>query len=335
MIGSLVTAIRWDWYKLSRRRMPWILLAILLLMSQLAVWGNFLLYQSLRHEGGSVSISAGPDRPPESVSCDALLTGKATLPPSGATPQVQAGLQAQCREQQAQLKQQLGEQYTQMMLPASIAGTLGLALSVDLILLAILTASHMGAEYGWGTIRPNLVRGIGRWQFVTAKLLLLVIVAALSLVAVAAVTALSSGVIRVLAPPPSPGHLAGWGDWGQAAILLLKGWSGVIPLIALAGFAAVLTESTAAGMAITIGYYLGEGVIVSILSGLIDWFASVSRLLLAQNIGAWAELTSFGGGRGAIDAVHAPLVLLAYTLVLVGGMIYLFERRDVAGASGG
>ena len=253
--------------------------------------------------------------------------------PAGASPQVLAGLQAQCRQQQVQLGRQLAAEYDQIALPGSIVASLNLAVTVDLILLGILTASEIGAEYGWGTVRPNLIRGIGRWQYTIAKLVLIALAAAGSLLVVAAATAVSSAIARSVAPPPD--QFTSATTWAKAAIALLKGWTGLIPFIAFAGFAAVLTRSTAAGMAISIGYRLAEGVVVAILGAIFGWFGTLSHYLLGQNIEAWAGLSFLSGGAPGLGAMHAGLVLLAYTAVLLAASLYLFEIRDVAGSSGG
>ena len=40
----------------------------------------------------------------------------------------------------------------------------------------ILAASIPGTEYGWGTLRTVLVRGVGRWQLLAAKTLVIALV---------------------------------------------------------------------------------------------------------------------------------------------------------------
>ncbi len=52
MIGHELKLIRWEWFKLRRRWMPWILLGILILFSQLFIWGSFFSYRSQVQSGG-------------------------------------------------------------------------------------------------------------------------------------------------------------------------------------------------------------------------------------------------------------------------------------------
>ena len=45
MISQLALLSRWEWYKLSRRRMPWVLLIIALAVPQVVLWGSFSVFQ--------------------------------------------------------------------------------------------------------------------------------------------------------------------------------------------------------------------------------------------------------------------------------------------------
>lgn len=332
-MNALAISVRWDWFKLARRWMPWILLVILLLMSQLAIWANYFGYQSLHQTGGTIPLAGGPGRRPIAASCKDVLAGNVAGLPPNTSPEVLQALQTECRQTQIRLNQQLGQFYRTFTLPGSISSTLGLAVSVELILLAILTASHLGAEYGWGTVRPNLARGIGRWQFVASRLILLVILAGAALLVVVAAIALSSVVAASLTMAPE--GFSNTATWSDALLAIAKGWVACIPYIAFAGFATLLTRSTAAGMAIAIGYVLGEQIVVAILGGLFSWFGMISRYFLAQNLGAWAGLSFFAQGQTSVSSQHAFLMLLVYTIVLGDGAFLLFEMRDVSGASGG
>jgi len=67
MIGHVLRLTRWEWFKLHRRRMPWILLIIGIAISQLIFWSTYAFVQS----GGVVSQS--------SVSFDATDTAGETV----------------------------------------------------------------------------------------------------------------------------------------------------------------------------------------------------------------------------------------------------------------
>ena len=44
MIAELANLVRWEWFKLQRRWMPWILLAVLVLVTQLSILGTWFAF---------------------------------------------------------------------------------------------------------------------------------------------------------------------------------------------------------------------------------------------------------------------------------------------------
>src|SRR5205814_1301512 len=138
-------------FKLRRRWMPWILLAILLLFSQLAVQGNYFSFRHLS-SGGDVPIGgafgqAGPRGRPETVRC-ADITAEPPRLPSGVDATLVAGLRAQCAVIAQQRAEQLSRLYATFTLPGAIGQALTTASSFGVILMAILSASIVGTEYG-------------------------------------------------------------------------------------------------------------------------------------------------------------------------------------------
>src|SRR5205823_3099575 len=110
-------------------------------------------------------------------------------------------------------------------------------------------------------------------------------------------------------------------------------WGALIPYLVLGAFVTILSRSSATGMAVAIGYYLGEHVLVAALGGLSSRSQTVARYLLGQNIDAWAGISFLGLGHTKVGATHAILVLAAYTVVLAAAAFYRFERTDVTGPS--
>ncbi len=46
MMGHILNLMRWEWFKLRKRWMPWFILAIILLFAQVfGVWSNFVFYR--------------------------------------------------------------------------------------------------------------------------------------------------------------------------------------------------------------------------------------------------------------------------------------------------
>lgn len=341
---NIANLLRWEWFKLQRRWIPWILLALLLLFSQISVWGSFFSYRSLESTGGEIPLpseagregpfGAGREGRIPMVAVNDLLAGDFSHLPADMSPEVIAGLVAQAQQAAAQQQAQLQRLYDDFAMPGSIPNALGTAQTFGLILLAILTASVIGTEYGLGTLRSVLVRGTGRWPYLAVKFLTLAVTAAVALLLVLGVTALSSLIATALAGSPQ----GDWASpsWADASVALGKAWFSFIPYLALTGFMTVLVRSSAAGMAIGLGYYFAEQIVVQLFSNFFDWFSTVADYLLVQNISAWAGGFSFGaGGDGGPGTLHSFLVLAVYTVALGTAAFWLFQRRDVAGASGG
>lgn len=343
MIGNIANLCRWEWFKLRRRWMLWILLAFAILFGQLAVWGGFFSYQNLQRTGGELTVPAtlqqSQGRVPRTVPCNDLLSGDPARQPADLDPQVLAGLTAQCRQQATTLPDRLARGYQSFTLPGSLSSALSVVQTLALILIAILTASAIGIDYGSGTLRSVLTKGTGRWPYLTAKLLTLGSLTALGLIVVLATVAISSTIAVAYAGAVPVSSVAGK-TLSDAGIAVGKAWVSVLPYLALTTFVAVLARSSAAGMAIGLGYYFLEQILIALLSGLFSWFTNVADFLLVRNISAFTQGTAAAGGGfpsapGLPDATHAIIVLSIYTLALGAGAFWLFERRDVQGATAG
>lgn len=336
MIGKIINLSIWEWFKLRRRWMLWILLTFAILFGQLAVWGSFFSYQNLVSTGGEITVPATlqsqQGRAPRTVACNDLLSGDAARQPADLDVQVVDGMRAQCRVQLASQPQRLQRAYDNLTLPGSIPLALGTLQTLGLILIAVLTASAIGIDYGAGTLRSVLVQGTGRWPYLAAKLLTLVVLAGLALIVATATVAISSTTAgRLVVAPGGPSSAT----WSAAGIALWKAWLSLIPYITLTAFVTVLARSSAAGMAIGLGYYFAEQILVALLSNFFSWFTTVADYLPVHNIAAWAGGSGFGAPAAPADLAHAGFVLVAYTLVLGALAFWVFHRRDVQGATGG
>lgn len=337
MIANIANLSLWEWFKLRKRWMLWILLIFAILFAQLAVWGQFFSYRNLQTTGGELTVPASlqqsQGRAPRTVACNDLLSGDAARQPADLDAQVVAGLAAQCRQQQATLPARLVRASQGFTLPGSIPTALGIVQTLALILIAILTASAIGIDYGAGTLRSVLAQGVGRWPYLTAKIITLAGIAFLGIVVALATVAISSLIAAGIAGAAPEG--AGTATWSDSAIAIWKAWSSTLPYLALTTFVTVFARSSAAGMAIGLGYYFLEQLIVALFSNLFSWFQNVANFFLVRNISGWV------GGSGGLaagtlpDQTQALIVLGVYTLVLGGVAFWLFERRDVQGATGG
>lgn len=348
MIGHVLTLTRWEWFKLHRRRMPWILLLIAIAIAQLVFWSTYAFVQS----GGPANqtrlglVSTATDTAGESVTLD-LTCGDIGDMREGDFPVDLERFPPRERENIVRDLQRFAEdcEYVigqsesirqSMIPPHSLRVSLHSTLAFfGVILMMILSASIPGAEYGWGTLRTVLVRGVGRWQLLASKTLVIGLVSlGLSLVVLVTV-----GVASVIASLTlEGGELVSYGEWSDLAKSFGKLIYTYVPYAALAVLMSVLTSSSGMGIAISVGYYVIEQIVVGILANF-DWFEGVSTFVLGRAASGWMDVDEFSFGPGGIgalpDDLPAAMVMLGYIVILGGLAFWLFQRKDVAGAKGG
>ncbi len=350
MIVTVLRLTRWEFFKLRSRWMPWILLGIVILITQFFLWGSHIAYHNKSVQelfSGSVgpikaTIEKDGQPVPIELTCDDILSGNIppeieALPESeweGLLGDVEA-FRADCAEVYG--REVLREGFT---LPSGVTGGIGVAHGLVGFLILILAASLTGAEYGWGTLRNALTRGVGRWQLLASKLLLLLLLGAAAIIVVSILIAVAS-VITAIIPPDETGGLFGSGKWSEAAVTFGKSVYGMAPFIVLATFLAVLTQSSSTGISLSLGYYVTEMIVTPIFL-FTSWLQNVPYYLIGQNVNLWmsqaavfsAEVTRDGVPLEPPGTLHAFLVLLAYIIVLGAATFWLFQRRDVTGAKG-
>ena len=224
-------------------------------------------------------------------------------------------------------------------LPNSLSNGLTVAHTIGVILIMILGASTVGAEYGWGTLRTALTRGVNRWQFLGAKALSLLLMGAIGLIIVALTVAVSSLIAASLLV--DDGGLTDSGEWSTAAVMFSKAVYGLMPYAILALFFSVLTSSSSMGIAFSLAYYFVE-ILVLTLDELFLWSSNVTDFLLGPSVISWMiEAGIRTTGQGSMfpishpsSQLHAFLVIAAYSIVLGAVAFWLFQRKDIAGARG-
>ena len=278
MIAHVLRLSIGEWHKLRRRWIPWILLGLVVFLTQGLVWGGYAAYHLV-----------------DEVSEEGL---------------------------------------SDFTLPSIITFFDPISLHFLVIPIMILAASVVGVEYGLGTLRTTLTRGVGRWQLLSAKLIMLMAAGIAGFIVLSAFLAIAGGVIAgiaVIIPPAEGEALIGTEPqaWLDAAIGMGKVVYALAPYVALAVFLAVVTQSTAQGISISMGYYLLELIAALLIGGIADWLESVLDVaLLGSNVGEWISTAN------TTDTLQAFFVILAYTVVFVAAALWLFQRRDVAGAKG-
>ena len=350
-MGQVLRLTRWEWFKLRRRWMPWILLVPLLLIPQIWLWAEFFAYRNINYyDAPSLYFRAG-ENDSLSFSCAELDDGTvadrlATLPEEYR----QEGMEGVARMRELEIcEEQFDDQvrarewHSQVFVfPVSLANGLVITHFTAFFFMAFLASSLLGSEYGLGTLRHVLAKGVGRWQVLTSKAILVVLVSAAALLVVSIPVAVSSLIATALAPEGR--ELADPGGWPIVVVMFAKVVYGIVPYIALAFFLTVLTRSTGLGISLAIGYIFSEAIIISFLGYRFEdygWFQNFLDFMLGPAVSGW--LVEEGVRAAGEDAAFFPLdkvqsnlraflVVLAYTAALGGAALRLFLRRDVTSA---
>ena len=222
----------------------------------------------------------------------------------------------------------------------NIANGLGFSAFFGPFVAVILAAVVIGGEYGWGTLRPVLSKGAGRWQLLASKIAVVILVT-VGILVIMCITVTISGFIAE-AVLTAPETTETYGDISAVNLLALFGRMlyAFLPYITLALFLVVLTTSNGVGIALSMGYYIAENIIVVPIISNFSWSEGVFTYLLGPNVSAWQSVPPNNDGGiatfgGISDMTHGFIILTVYIAVLTAAAIALFLRRDIAGAKGG
>ena len=353
MIAQVLRLTRWELFKVRKRWMPWILLAVAIVVVQATLWGFYSSYGGLYEP--EIIVYHGPQDAEGfwssviRLSCVDVDDAKIESAMERVLKEERESVLAEIEDGRescpgglrwvAEEQQRHREVFV---LPGSLANGLGVAHYIGVLLVMILGASVVGTEYGWGTLRTALTRGTERWQFLGAKALSLVLLSVAGLIVVL-LTVVVSSLIAASLTLDDGGWLSDTSQWSTAAVMFGKAVYGLLPYAILTLFLTVLTSSSSMGIALSAAYYFFDLILVRILGGLFDWFNNVSDFLLGTNAAAWMTETGVEttGGNAALFDISSPpgalrafLILLAYVVVLGGTAFWLFQRKDVTGARG-
>ena len=356
MIADVARLTAWEWNKVRRRWMPWVLLGVAVVITLIGFWFTYSAYhnESVQEfaSGGMNSYSTGTEvdgRVVEvSVTCVSLANGEMpeslALVPEEERLRILEDIQ-RFEEESCGNVEDRSALLEALTLPGALTTSIDNAMGIFQILVLIMAGSAMGAEYGWGTLRTVLTRGTGRWPLLASKMILMGVVIAGGFLVVAAVASVSS-VAAAVAPPSEDGGLFSDAPWSDAPITFVKGLYALTPYIALGIFLAVLTQSSAMSIALSLGYYVVVEIIAAPLMGLNEWTEKLVDYVLGRSVNEWMESAAFvsvevstgDGGPPPVDeasALRSFLVILCYAVVLGGAAFWMFQRRDIAGARGG
>lgn len=330
---------RWNLFVAWRRVMSKVLLGILL--------GFFALIIGFIVLGYVITQSA----PVQGQRCS---SGPGTSQSSGGT-STNGNQPVQCQPLSAQDQQQIRDQETSsirttLAFPGSVQLAGGYTTFLGVILLSILAGAVIGGEFGFGTLRLALSRGMGRAQILTAQAVALALLSlgiGLAMMLLGVLVGVTIGPLLGATLPA----LSGGGALALVAYWLAISFD-LFAFAAIAFFLATLSRSTAAGIAGPLGYYVFEIIAIGILSALSfairgnlgAFLGHVPDWLLGQNLSviaakAFAPLQSVsttvqqGGGNisngPSFGLAHALLVSLTYCVLLVGSTYFIMRRRDI------
>ena len=344
MIAEVIRLTLAEWYKLRRRWLLWILLAVSILISQAFVWGLNTAYHvneetfgalippyEYRSEDGIIELTCA-DVAQERVEEKLAPLSEAEL---GQIAESLQEWQSTCVGYTT--PEETRQAFT---LPYAITATSEGQL-FPIVFSLILGAAIVGAEYGFGTLRSTLTRGVGRLRYLAAKLIIVLLAVAALDLASNLTTALGILVMDVVPPDEGASLIASDAEpWQRFAEATLRTWVVLLPYVSLGALLAVLTQSTAQAISFSMAYYFVEFLLLGQLFGLTSWLQRLREFLLSDAAGEWMLqfTTQTEIATGAITEQPNPtaalFIMLGYTTVFIGATVWLFLRRDVAGAKG-
>ena len=227
-------------------------------------------------------------------------------------------------------------------LPYAIPFVLALITTFGIVLAIILTASSVGNEYNWRTIRTELISSESRFKFLVAKLVSLGILILIGM-AIGVITGFIMGLITTALGGYAFSFSFFTGSYAWAQFLQFWRTFYIIMPFALLGFLmAIVGRSAMPGIATGIGVVFLEDIITAFMRAAGGWIANVPNYLLGANVSAITALNNlpkgFGGGIGnggtaytLPSLLHAFLTLGLYSLIFLFFSFYLFRKRDITG----
>lgn len=198
------------------------------------------------------------------------------------------------------------------------------------VMLIVFAASHVGSEFGWGTLRTLLAHGAGRATFLGAKLLSIALFAVLFMFVGVVSAIVGSYVASTMAAVDTNGL-----DLGAVSNAALRGYYTFLPYMALAALIALWVRSAGAGIAAGLVVYFTEGLVAQVLVSLNRDYANIMNYGLSRNASSLTRLavtTSVSPDPGFVtlpDQTQAAIVLGIYTALFVGLAYWRLRTRDV------
>lgn len=198
------------------------------------------------------------------------------------------------------------------------------------VLILIFAVSSLGGEYGWGTLRTVLVRGTSRRDFLTGKLVAVLIVLLFwFLVLLLLSLPLGCAVMRKMNQEIS------WGFFNLSGGLVLleflsRAFYTVLPAVILAFFWTTVSRSPGVGMGAAIVHVVvADPLIFQVFHTLGGFWAQLSPytiMALGRSVAAF---------RGEVppaflsNQLLAAVILLGYMVLFGTAALRIFQRSDI------
>jgi len=212
-----------------------------------------------------------------------------------------------------------------LVLPNAMQNIFNSIPGLGIILVAILAASTVGTEYGWGTLRQTLARGISRPRYLTSKLLSIGIVSFIGVIIAITIGLIATSITSMVVE----GEII-WGSFtGYFFASLGRTLLVLVVYISMATFFSVLLRSTALSIMVTIAWFIGESIIGGLLSMSSGWLADIPQYLIMYNTNELMALNSLDPRGDITDWWQSAGILLAYSTVFIVAAYYRFLRQDL------
>ncbi len=222
-------------------------------------------------------------------------------------------------------------------LPLAVPVALTVLSSLGTVLAVILTASAIGSEYSWRTIRTMLTASESRARLLGAKL-----ISAITIILIGMVIGVAAGFVMTLITTAIGGQALDF-DFATASYArdqCLQFWRVfyvMLPYISLAFLFSVIGRSAMPGIAMGIGLLFVEPIVSGFMRLAGGWIAEVPDFLLNRNANVITGLGELPFAFSSIpfddapSVAHAAIVLAVYSVASIALAFYLFRRRDLTG----
>jgi ABC-type transport system involved in multi-copper enzyme maturation permease subunit len=221
--------------------------------------------------------------------------------------------------------------------PRSLQVGIDLLGNIGPLLVVVFVASNVGSEYGrdtWKVILPRYGSRIAflltKWAVGLATMLLLIACVCICAMVFGWLGSLSLGISGDPAPGPDTAELL-------RSMAVMVFYFAFIATLTLLG--TVATRSTIGGAVVGL---LAATIILPVLGSALSLLVTGAPIILptehlnnlraqwvAQNPEATAYMTALFNR--SVPPLASALVVLGYIVVMLGGSLYLFKRRDMAG----